>query len=196
METAYSQALHRENTSLLFHPPSFKASGSPVPGKEQLKKGTWVEPRAVAQSSTKKLGGGWQGSLDHHHPLSIFPAFAPFNGSAALFPPRPALGEMLCPFPPIPLVADASPSLEVVGSALFPVPQKPGSLWAALPKQAAEAGKGVQEGKCCATEPLPFSLSFPGATCEKPGQQEKDGAGDEILECRLIKLDSEVARNK
>lgn len=117
-------------------------------------------------------------------------------GSAALFPPRPALGEMLCPFPPIPLVADPSPSLEVVGSALFPLPQKPDSPLAALPKQAAEAGKEMQGGKCCPTDSLPFSLSFPGATFEKPGQQEKDGAGGEILECRLINPDSEVARNK
>lgn len=140
METAYSQALHRENTSPLSHPPTSKASGSPVPGKEQLKKGTGVEPRAVAQSSTKRLGDGWQGSSDHHHPLSCFCSL----GSAALFPPRPALGEMLCPFPPIPLVADPCPSLEVVESAPFPQPQKPGSPPAALPKQAAEAGKGMQ----------------------------------------------------
>lgn len=37
---------------------------------------------------------------------------------------------------------------------------------------------------------------LPGATIEKAEQQEKDGAGDEILECRLIKPESEVARNK
>lgn len=123
--------------------------------------------------------------------LSFFLAFAPLGGSAALFPPRPALGEMLCPFPPIPLVADPFPSLEVVASALFPLPQKPGSPRAALPKQGRGAG-----GKGCPPDTPPFSLSFPGAAFEKLGQQEKDGAGGEILDCRLIKPDTEINKER
>lgn len=126
----------------------------------------------------------------------FFSCFCSLWWQCCTLSPSASAGGDACPFLPILLVADPSPRLDVVESALFPLPQKPGSPQAALPKQAAEAGKGVQGCKCCAIDSLPFSLSFPGATFEKPGQQEKDGAGGEILECRLIKLDSEVARNK
>lgn len=95
---------------------------------------------------------------------------------------------MFSPFPPLPWWL-THPQLGGGGECSLSSASKPGFPQAALPKQAAGAGKGVQGAKCCATDSLPFSLSFPGATFEKPGQQEKDGTGGEILECRLIKPD-------